>query len=87
MSISTLVQIPLESVQTTSYHKNLAKYGNDSDTCICCGKRVKNYPSCKYVQLLTNGNLISSDQDFDNSQGLFPVGNDCAKKLVVSFAF
>ena len=53
--------------------------------CICCGKEIK---QTKYVvHLLTNGNLISSDQDFDNSQGLHPIGNTCKNKLPNNFYF
>ena len=39
------------------------------------------------VHLLTNGNLVSSDEDFDNSQGMFPVGNECKNKLPNNFIF
>jgi hypothetical protein len=40
------------------------------------------------VHLLTSGNIVSySGDDIEDSQGFFPIGNDCAKKLVIQFAF
>jgi hypothetical protein len=82
-SIDIVVQIPLESVQTDWAKEN----GVRPDHCLICGKKIKNPDSAKTVHLLTNGNLISSSEDFEDSQGGFPVGADCAKRLVVRFAW
>lgn len=53
--------------------------------CAICGKPI-NEQNALYVHLLTNGNIVSSFEDFDNSQGCFPVGSECAKKLIINFA-
>lgn len=75
-----IFQIPLEDVQEDSYDE----FGNPRP-CICCGKEIK---ETKYwVHMLTNGNLVSSDEDFENSQGFFPIGNACKKKLPNNFYF
>jgi len=40
------------------------------------------------VHYLTNGNIVSyGGDDIENSQGMFAVGSECAKKLVIDFAF
>jgi hypothetical protein len=51
--------------------------------CILCGKEIKNYniEKTKMVQLTTDGCLVPVDIDVEDSQGLFPVGSDCAKRL------
>jgi hypothetical protein len=86
--IQRIIEIPLQEVRSPEYEKNLQKYGDNQDTCICCGRKVKSFPECKMVHLLTNGNIVSyPDEDIEGSQGFFPVGNDCAKRLVISFAF
>lgn len=86
--IQRTIEIPLSEIQSPNYGSNIKRYGEDGNTCICCGKRIKNYPDCKMVHLLTNGNIVSfGGDDIENSQGFFPIGNDCAKKLVITFAF
>lgn len=80
--IQRVIEIPLEEVQSPDYHKR--KHGVN-EPCLICGKPLKG--EYKQVQLLTNGNIVSSDQDFTNSQGFFGVGKDCAKKLIIQFSF
>jgi len=76
-----LFEIPLDDVRAENYEDK----GGPKEPCICCGKKV---PNPKYsVHLLTNGNLISSAEDFDNSQGFFPIGATCRKKLPNNFYF
>jgi len=61
---------------------------NGKNPCFCCGKEIKEKngkPS--FVHLLTNGNLVSTDQEFDNDQGFFPIGNECKKRLPNNFIF
>lgn len=82
-SINAIVAIPLHDLQTEKAKQMDVTTGQ---FCVICGKRMKEGHN-KMVQLLTAGNIVSSDQPFDNSQGFFPVGNDCAKKLIIHFAF
>lgn len=81
--IEAVVQIPLESVQTGTAKTESPNPGH----CIICGKKIKDLDNAKRVHLLTNGNIISSAEDFDNSQGVFEVGPECAKNLIIKFAF
>jgi hypothetical protein len=75
-----LFEIPLEDIQDEA-----ADGGPFATSCICCGRKVVNP---KYlVHLLTNGNLISSAEAFDNSQGFFIIGASCRGKLPNNFYF
>lgn len=88
LTIQRFIEIPLDEVRSEKYDANIERYGEDSNSCFICGKRIKNMETAKEVHFLTNGNIVSySGDDVDNSQGFFPVGSDCAKKLVVQFAF
>ena len=74
-------EIPLEDIAEDEFmdtHEN---------SCICCNKQIK---KPKYwVHLLTNGNLVSTDQPFqeDEDQGFFPIGTSCKNKLPNNFYF
>jgi len=84
MSIQRIIEIPLEEVQTEfAKNKNTCK----ESECLICGKEIKKYSNYNQVQLLTNGNIVSTDEDLENSQGLFKVGLECRKKLVIKFYF
>jgi hypothetical protein len=85
-SIQRIVEIPLDEVRAKDYDDNVRRLNPECYNCFICGKMVKPGRE-KWVQYLTNGNLVSTDQDIENSQGFFPVGPDCAKKLVIKFAF
>jgi hypothetical protein len=85
--IQIIIEIPLETVQSKSYNTNIKRYGEHNNSCLICGKVINENSPFKSVQLLNNGNLISTGQPFDDSQGFFMVGYDCANKLVVKFAF
>ena len=76
-----IFEIPLEDVQDKSHDFS----HQHSEECLLCGKGMKDVK--QLVHLLTNGNLVSSDEDFDNSQGMFPVGNECKNKLPNNFIF
>lgn len=83
-TIQRIIEIPLNEVQTT-YARNNWQDFNDNQ-CILCGKKVGN--NSKMIHYLTNGNIVSYDSDdIENSQGFFPIGSECAKKLVIQFAF
>lgn len=82
--IQRIVEIPLYEIQTEKAQNMDITI---SHCCCICGKPIKEGALVKSVQLLTNGNIVSTDQDYENSQGFFPVGNECAKKLVINFTF
>jgi hypothetical protein len=86
-SIQKIIYVPLEEIQSKNYDANVSKYGEHSDTCLICGKRTANKKNTKSVHYLTTGEIVSTMEDHENSQGCFPVGAECAKKLVIKFAF
>lgn len=88
MSIQRIIEIDLEEIRVKEYQNNIDRLGDGTNTCFICGKRIKKMENAKYVHYLTNGNIVSyGGDDIENSQGFFPVGSDCAKRLVIQFAF
>ena len=71
---------------------NDEKYGLHGNQCICCGKPMKDGET-KMVHMNTNWmamhNSIKDEKDADvngyESQGYFPIGNSCAKKMPKEF--
>lgn len=69
--------------------RNEEKYGLLSDQCICCGKPMKQGEKL-YVHMNTNWEAVNPTIDElqceqitgAESQGCFPIGNDCAKKMI-----
>jgi hypothetical protein len=85
-TIQRIIEIPLDEIQTPETAEIWAKQGEN--VCICCGKKIKDKSKAKSVHLTTNGTIISyGGTDIENSQGFFSVGNECAKKLIISFTF
>ena len=81
-TIEKIIEVPLSEIQT--------ERGKDMDittldVCCICGKKIKG--KHRVVHLLQNGNIISSSESYDNSQGFFPVGIECVKKLIIKFSF
>lgn len=72
--------------------RNNEKYGS-GDFCICCGKPIKDMEKTKWVHMnegwLALHSSVSYQNCFDltgyNSQGCFPIGNECAKKMPKNF--
>lgn len=87
-TIQRFIEIPLDEIRSEDYEKNINRFGDHSNTCFICGKRIKNIDKAKMVHYLNTGNIVSHEgNDVENSQGFFPVGNDCAKKLIIQFTF
>lgn len=83
-TIQRIIEIPISELQTEKAKNTDITINN---CCVICAKKINENSKYKMVQLLNNGNIVSSDQDFENSQGFFPVGSECLKKLVINFAF
>jgi hypothetical protein len=81
--IQLIVQVPLWDLQTEKARKIDITI---THCCVICAKPIKG-DKYKSVQLLTNGNIVSTDEDIEDSQGFFPVGPECSKKLILNFAF
>lgn len=60
----------------------------NQEPCIVCQKPMNVSDKTKYVHMLTSGYLINSLHNYEfDSQGLFPIGNDCCKRLPKDFIF
>lgn len=84
-TIQRVIEIPIEDVRSEKYDQNIEKFGDSSNSCFICGKPIKDLDKSKFVQFLNTGNIVSTHEDHENSQGFFPVGNECAKKLIIKF--
>ena len=78
----------MELYESPMKERNEDKYGLISNQCICCGKPMKKGEAL-FVHMNEDWKAvdpsISVDQCLEStgfhSQGCFPVGNDCAKKM------
>lgn len=56
--------------------------------CCLCGKKLIEGNDYDNVHLFTDGNIVSTgDGENRESQGFFPVGNECKKRLPKHFVF
>ena len=84
--MTTLTKPLYESQQRDS---NIKRYGDSEYSCICCGKPLKENHNL-YVHMNNNWVAVNpniSEEECEkltgaSSQGCFPIGNDCAKKMV-----
>ena len=75
--------------ESPARERNLEKYGEQGEQCICCGKLMKEGEKL-YVHMNTNWEAVSPTIDEKDclemtgaeSQGSYPIGNDCAKKML-----
>lgn len=82
----------IELYQSPQKITNEEKYGLITNQCICCGKPMK-ASETKLVHMNTWGevmhNSIVDEKDAEfygyESQGYFPIGNSCAKKMNKNF--
>lgn len=85
-------QIEVELYESPMKERNEEKFGHLSNQCICCFKPMKE-GEVKMVHMNTNWkamhNSIKDEKDAEingyQSQGYFPIGNSCAKKMPKSF--
>ena len=77
------------------YDRYQEKYGESADNCICCKRPIKDIDNCYYVHMNEGWKVLRNGVDETNcleltgnrSQGCFPIGNDCAKKVGKDFIF
>jgi hypothetical protein len=77
-----IFHIPLSDVQ----NPDTQEYLGEGHACLLCGKKIKNEVK-HWVHMTTNLELVSSAEEFDNSQGFFAVGNECKNRLPNNFIF
>lgn len=74
----------MELYESPVRDRNEDKYGHSAGLqCICCMKPIKDESKCLWVQMSTDWEVVhpSVDESEFDSQGAFPVGLDCAKKM------
>ena len=78
-----------ELYESAKKEANLNRYGDDSSSCVCCGKKTNKEI---FVHMDTNWMVVENTLDEDDlekfgveSQGMFPVGPSCAKKVGKKF--
>lgn len=92
MSNEITIQLTKELYESPMRERNLDKYGHASNQCICCGKPMseKDLLEGYFVHMNTdwvavNPQVVTDDNIIEltgaESQGCFPIGNDCAKKM------
>lgn len=83
--MENLAKINLSEI-TINTGKEYNFTSSNQEPCIICQKPLNVSDKTKYVHLLTSNELINCD-DHADSQGLFPIGNDCCKRLPKDFIF
>ena len=81
-------QLTMPLYESPQKEANEEKYGLSINQCICCGKPMKDGEKL-FVHINTAGSAVHpsiSDTDCQkitgaDSQGCFPIGNNCAKKM------
>jgi hypothetical protein len=58
----------------------------NQEPCILCERPVNINENTKYVHMLTTLEAVT-EEEHKNSQGLFPIGNECCKKLPKEYIF
>lgn len=82
----------IELYQSPSKDKNEEKFGHITNQCVCCMKPMASGES-KMVHMNTNWMAmhisIVDEKDAEihgyQSQGYFPIGNSCAKKMAKNY--
>lgn len=66
--------------------KNEEKYGNGSNTCVCCARPTTGN---LFIHATTDWKAVDTldEKEVPNSQGCFDIGSDCAKKFPKAFIF
>ena len=77
-----------ELYQSPKKEQNNERYGEHGLECVCCGRPMA-AGIVKWVTMNTDWRAVRADipeDDFEKvtgapSQGMFPIGNECAKKM------
>jgi len=74
-----------ELYESPSKEKNQQKYGDNENVCVCCNKPTNEEI---FVHMSTDWKAVPSNISEEElvkngmeSQGLFPIGKSCAKKM------
>lgn len=87
------MEITKELYESSQRYRNEEKFGHiDGNQCICCMKPMKE-GEVMFVHMNTNWEAVHVSVNEENckeltgseSQGCFPIGNSCAKKMGKGF--
>lgn len=77
--------IDYDAVVSASYEKN-TRYGS-ANPCFICGREITDKKSLMVHYTETGYLTTAAEGEVDNSQGFFPIGSGCARKLPKRFIF
>ena len=89
-------KLTAELYESPSKDKNEEKYGHLSNQCICCMKPMsEDDKTAKSVHMNTDWKAVHTSVEEEDcekltgaeSQGSFPIGNSCAKKMPKGFVY
>ncbi len=90
-NINGIMVIDLDSIRSPKFESNIETFGDHSNTCHVCGKRTA---SNQFIHITTDDFLVPIDLDESTielhgleSNGCFPVGSECAKKIDKNFIY
>lgn len=86
------IELTKELYESPIRERNIDKYGEVSNQCICCGRIMNKQEIDNALWIHMNEDWMAVNPDIitdDNihhltgagSQGCFPIGNECAKKM------
>ena len=82
--MENVIKLNVDDYQTpTDKH---FEYKKNQEPCIICERPVNITDKTKYVHYLTSSHFTNV-MDHADSQGFFPIGNDCCKRLPKDFIF
>lgn len=79
------IMTTIEIYQSPNKDANEAN-GTSENSCVCCGKPIKVVK--QFIHVTTDWAATDSpDTSIEDSQGLFPIGNECKKHFPKEFIF
>lgn len=83
------LKLTKELYESPMKERNLDKYGEDWNSCICCGKPIKEEKISLYINMNTDWEAVHFSVDpcdiekvtGSECQGSYPVGPECAKHM------
>lgn len=70
--------------ESSKKEANEERLGLHTNSCVCCGLRTAEK---LFIHTSTDWLAVDTDKMFNESQGFFPIGPECAKKFPNEFIF
>ena len=77
----------IEIYESPVKERNEEKYGTSDTSCVCCAKPMVN--PTNFIHATTSWVAVNEKDEANvvDSQGFFPVGNECKKHFPTEFIF